>query len=488
MRRGSNQRPRRVADMTEPLSFRLYATMPVWAQNVACTLTGFRMRWQRYNAAFRRALDFLGQSQWWPLEQQRAYQDEQLRAVIRHAYDSVPYYRELFDRLRLTPDDIRTVADLPKLPILTKQTIRERFDQLQAKGWPARRRMAGHTGGTTGTALRLMADVDTQPWQWAVWWRHRRRFGLDINQPFVVLAGRSVVPLANLAPPFWRRNWPMHQTYVSIHHMTRQNMPMLVDYLQRRKVAYYSGYPSGLYLLASWLLEHQVALEHPPRITVTGAETVLPHQRRVIEQGLRTELTDQYGASEQCGNISECEHHRYHVDMEFGVVEFLPVPKLPHNVRRIVCTGFRNPAMPLIRYDIGDVATLAQDPCPCRRQAPLVSAIDGRVESYVITPDGRQMGRLDFLFKDSAQISEAQLVQDAPDHLTVRIVRAPAYGRADEECLMRDMRKYLGEVIRIDLDYVSEIPREANGKFRQIVSSVFKDCYAADGHAGSATG
>ena len=164
--------------------------------------------------------------------------------------------------------------------------------------------------------------------------------------------------------------------------------------------------------------------------------------------------------------------------MEFGAVEFLPLPDFDSKVCRIVCTGFKNPAMPLIRYDIGDIATLSEETCPCGRQSPAVTKIDGRIESYIVTPDGRQLGRLDFLFKDSDRIEEAQLVQETPDQLSVFIVRSPGYDASDERSLNADLRRYLGDRIRIDIEYVPEIPREPNGKFRQIVSRVFQDRYA----------
>ena len=458
-------------------SFQIYAKLPIWMQNCTCTIAGVNMRRTRYNKTFRKALSFLEKSQWWSLEELCSYQNEQLQKIIKHSYDTVPYYHEIFKQRKLTPKDIRIIEDLPKLPILDKQTIRERFSDLQSKGWPSKRVVHDHTGGTTGTALRLTSDIDTQPWQWAVWWRHRHRFGLKLNDPFIVFAGRSVIPLDSLSPPFWRRNLPMHQTYVSIHHMTKQNIPALVDYLQKRRVVYYSGYPSALYLLALYLLEKDIKLKWLPKITVTGAETLLPHQRTAIERALQTEVADQYGASEQCGNISECEKHSYHVDMEFGVVEFLPLEDAASDLCRIVCTGFHNPVMPLIRYDIGDLATLTNNKCECGRKSPTVDKIDGRIESYIITPDGRQLGRLDFLFKDTQRIQEAQLIQDALDRLTIRIVRCDNYTQEDEKQLQKDLRSYVGDQIHIDMDYVEKIPREANGKFRQIVSRVFQDRY-----------
>jgi len=183
----------------------------------------------------------------------------------------------------------------------------------------------------------LISDIDTLPWQWAVWWRHRERFGLKLHDPFIVFAGRDVVPLSSMDPPVWRRNLAMHQTYLSVHHLTQKNIPVIADYLCQRKVKYYSGYPSAIYLVACYFLEKNIHLPHPPRVIVTGAETLLPYQRDVISKAFETEVADQYGASESCGNISECEKHMYHVDMEFGAVEFLPLSGMPDNTRRIVC-------------------------------------------------------------------------------------------------------------------------------------------------------
>jgi len=134
--------------------------------------------------------------------------------------------------------------------------------------------------------------------------------------------------------------------------------------------------------------------------------------------------------------------------------------------------------MPVIRYDLGDVGELSTRECGCGRESPTVRSIDGRIESYVITADGRQLGQLDFLFKTTTQIKEAQLIQESIDNLYVKVVPAPGYSKKDEDQLVADIRRYLGDKIAIRVIRVGEIPRETNGKFRQIVSTVFRDRYA----------
>lgn len=453
----------------------MYSMLPIWAQNVCCSFAGIGMHKNRYNHTFRNFSQFIEQSDWWTLDQLQEYQNEQVAALIKYVYTNVPYYHRIMRERKLTPHNIQTVNDLHKLPILTKSHIRKYGKELLSRSFSLRQCVQGHTGGTTGTALQLYYDKNTQPRQWAVWWRHRKRFGLKLDDEFIVFAGRSVIPLSNMNPPFWRRNISMHQTYVSIHHMTQKNMPALCEYLCSRQVTYYSGYPSAVYLVAKYLYDNHIQLPHPPKVIVLGAETLLPHQKEMMQLAFgNIQVTDQYGASEQCGNISDCGHGYYHVDMEFGAIEFLPIEGLPPNTRRIICTGFWNRAMPLIRYDIGDIATLPEKPliCSCGRHSPLVEKIDGRIESYIITPDGRQAGRLDFLFKESNNIEEAQLIQTDPSFVTVKIVKGSKYSSIDEKILINELRHYLGEVIQYKFEYVQEIPRAANGKFRQIVSSI----------------
>ncbi len=449
---------------------KFYERLPVFLQNAVCTAAGVQIIRSRYNRTFREILEFLDESQWWPLDRLQAYQDEALRKIVRHAYEQVPYYREVMEARRLKPEDIRTTADLAKFPVLEKQTVRNRHADLRARSWPRSQTMTVHTSGTTAKALEIAIDRSTQPWQWATLWRYRRRFGCDYRDPFVAFAGRTVAPLSNMNPPFWRRNLALRQTYVCVHHMTKQNMPALAEYLQRRKVAYYSGYPSAMYLLATHMRHHGISLPHPPRMVFTGAETLLPHHRETISRAFETDVVDHYGAAEPCGYISQCEQNVYHVDMELAVVELLPVDGQPADIRRIVGTSLHNYAMPLIRYNMGDNAVLHYGPCGCGRAAHTIKRIDGRQDAYIITPDGRQLGRLGLLFKQTSSIDEAQLVQTAPDQVIARIVPNRHYTSDDEADLSKTLRDYLGDAIQIRIEHLDTIPRELNGKYRVVVS------------------
>ena len=135
-------------------------------------------------------------------------------------------------------------------------------------------------------------------------------------------------------------------------------------------------------------------------------------------------------------------------------------------------TGFANDATPFIRYRIGDVGTRSKHPCPCGRAGEVFLDVDGRVEDYVVTPDGRWIGRMDHVFKEQLEIAEAQILQDDASAIEVRIVPRAGFDAAAETSVLNEIRMRLGEEIRIDLRRVREIPREANGKFRAVKSRV----------------
>jgi phenylacetate-CoA ligase len=139
----------------------------------------------------------------------------------------------------------------------------------------------------------------------------------------------------------------------------------------------------------------------------------------------------------------------------------------------VIATGFANRAMPLIRYRTGDVATLRKRAgCPCGRSRPIIDELDGRIEDYVITPDGRRVGRMDHVFKDALLVKEAQILQGSSTGIVVRIAPRPGYGADAQARIEREFRARLGRDIGIRFELVEAIPREANGKFRAVISTL----------------
>jgi phenylacetate-CoA ligase len=450
-----------------------------------CDLRGRQIKRRRFGPGFYRALEWLKQTQQWSQQQLLQYQNQQLRWLIPYCYANVPYYRRIMDERGLSPDDFQTRDDLCKLPILTKQDVRQNGNEMISRDVDRRELISIWTSGTTGPSLKLWTVQEAIEFQWALWWRHRSWLGLNPTDRFATFSGNTIVPRWQKGPPYWRTVRSMNQLYFSVYHLSTKTIADYAAALDCFQPKYISGYPSAIYLFATLLERSGLRLKHRPQYVVTGAETQLHWQKEQIER-IIAPCSEHYGLAEQCANLSKCEKGIFHEDMEYAILEHLPVDKNdPTGPVRMIQTGFVNRAMPFIRYDAGDVATNSPMPCECGRPSDTMISIDGRIDSFIVTREGRMVGRLANLFKGMVNIVEAQLVQEEIDSIRVRVVRGSEFSRADEVELVNRIGSRIGEGIDISFDYVERIERSATGKFRAVISRVGSE-YLRQGKIGVA--
>lgn len=453
----------------------LYLHTPVWAQNALCSLYGHRLIRRRYTPAYEAmerqvmARDRLSQ------DEVRTLRDARLQRTLRRAAEKVPHYRRLFRELGIDPASLRTIDDLKVLPVLTKAEVQAGIADFRSDDIGSLHTSIVKTSGSTGTGLAFPLTLQGEQEQLAVWWRYRARFGIDRNTWYGHFYGRSVVPLPQERPPFWRINRPGRQILFSGHHLTDRFLGSYLAELNRRRPPWIQGFPSLLSVMAGYLKATGQTLDYRPRALTVGGESLLPQQRQLIESTFGLNCRQHYGMVEAVANISECPEGRLHVDEDFGAVEFLPNGQGgPRGSHRIVATGFCNDAFPLIRYEIGDSVTLTDDnaPCPCGLPGRTVAAIDGRLDDYVVTPDGRKIGRLDHIPKGLVNVRECQIRQADPGGIEIRVVRGPGFTEADEAALVREARQRLGQGMKIEVTYTEALQRNASGKLRYVVSEV----------------
>ncbi len=266
----------------------------------------------------------------------------------------------------------------------------------------------------------------------------------------------------------------MHQTVFPMHHITRDKVKAIVNRLNQGRFVFYTGSPSILSTLAALILESRLEITAPPAMIFTGLENLYEDRRSIISQVFQCPVTDEYGFSEGCGNASRCRLDVYHEDFEYGILECEAAEQIDTDLRsgRIVATGFASHAMPFIRYEVGDIGVWRSTPCVCGRHSRVLQRVEGRIEDFVTTPEGRKIMRFDYIFKDTLNIREAQVVQKELGSICLRIVRRPAYSQADEAFLREEVRHRVSSLLRVDFEYVEEIEREANGKMRAVKSLV----------------
>jgi phenylacetate-CoA ligase len=452
----------------------IYETLPVSLQHAACSYYGWKEVRSRFNDLFNVWLEELIESEYWSAAEIEAYQREKLSQTITHAYETVPYYRDVMKQLHLTPKDIRSKEDLQKLPILTKEDVRKNFHRLISEQVHKQDIVFTHTSGTTGKSLHFYKNKSLIPFQWAIWWRHRKRFGIDVGTWHANFTGKIAVPVNQKHPPFWRWNLPMRQVVFNMQHLIPSKIESIINFLNTHPFWFYNGYPSVIHAFVTAAQDKGQYLSFPPSIITTGAENMLDYQRQDIQNYTGAILTDQYGLSEGCGNASHCSELVYHEDFEFGIMECVDPKPLGDGREKgtIVCTGFANTVFPFIRYEVGDVGIWHHSnySCPCGRKSRILTNIEGRVDDYIITPEGHRIMRFDYIFKDTQNVKESQIIQDKLGEITVRIVRRSSYSIADENLIRSEIKRWISPQLTISFAYVQEIERETNGKFRAVKS------------------
>jgi len=445
--------------------------LPVWVQNVFVSLEGWRIQKTRYDKTFWKILKDMEERLTWDESTILDFRNAMLQRTIRHAYETVPYYQKKFKDLNLTPEDIKTPGDLHKLPIIDRTVLNWHWAEFNSTAIPKRRRRHLRSGGTTGQPLvNVLTSEDVQRW-YATWWRYRKRNGIDFNTLCGLWAQTPIVPPTQKKPPYWRMNYPGRELRLSTSHLNHKTYKDYLSELHRRQVPWIHGHPNLVGLLASFMNQDGESISCVRWIT-TGAENLMDHQKENIRRAFGVEPLQHYGNSEQIANFSQCPKGSLHVDEDFSFVEFVERPG-QQNQYTVVGTSLWNLARPLIRYNIGDIVTLSDQRCTCGAWGRIVKSIDGRGDDVIICADNTQVTGFNWVLSTSRNISAAQIYQQKPGEITLRIVKKADFGPKDEQQLLQAFKNRIDEKqLRIQMTYVEEIERTARGKHRMVVSEI----------------
>jgi phenylacetate-CoA ligase len=462
------------------LQVAIYGALPVPMQNLLCTIDGYRRSRHRFTPHFDSTLADWEKTSDDPIELHHARQWEALVQLIERARSQTRYYRFLPDPVEASDPTTALEKTLQEIPVLEKSVYRARTADFLAADIRRSEYIERSTSGTTGTALRIFDSKERFAENYAAVWRQRRSFGVTLEDPFLAFTGQITTPLAQRKPPFWRLDRHSSRALFSIYHMSPENLSAYIDPIHDLPASYVEGYPSALHIVSRAMIEANRCLpEGRLKAIFTSSESLLSHQRAAIETAFAAPVRDHYAATEHVVSMTACAENRLHVDMEFGIVEVEPREETEEWVRGpLVVTGLGRPAAPMIRYRIGDVGTRSKRPCPCGRPGDVFLDIDGRIEDYIVTPDGRLVGRMDHVFKGRYDIAEAQIVQDEIDALRVLVVPANDWKEGSAQGLERALHDRLGMRMRVEIQLTDQIEREPNGKLRAVKSRVHDEVRA----------
>lgn len=449
----------------------LYHKLPSVLQNMAVSREGKKIKARRFDHNFNLLLEEYRRRLDYNEDLFYRFRNDNLKRFIKMAYEKTEYYRRILDENKINPDEISTIDDIKAIPVLTKEKAKSHHSEIENKYITDEEKFQAHTSGTTGSGLNFPITLEAEKHQWAVWWRYRIWHKIKMGTACAVFTGQPIVPPNQKRKPFWRTNNAMNEIIYSGYHLSEDNLPYYVEHLAESNISWIHGYPSNLAVLASFILNRRIDFTGKINIITTGAESLLSHQRKLIERAFGCKVRNHYGLAEGVANISECPEGRFHIDEDYAAIDLDP---LGGGNYRVLGTNFTNPAFPLIRYDTGDIVYISpkEDGCLCGNPGRVVTAIDGRIEDCIVLRDGSKVGRMDHLFKDMVHIKEAQLVQKEKGKVIFRIVKNPEYTKADEEKLKAETSLRIGDQIDVNIDYVDKIDKSGRGKLRFVLNEI----------------
>ncbi len=409
---------------------------------------------------FRRSRNELLEMQW-----------QKFQEVMTSAYEHVPFYRRLWSEYEVRPSDIQNPDDLTQIPIVRKTNLRSVYpkdavsDQLAASEW-----REWSTSGSTGEPFKFAVDAATVGGQMAVNMRTCTLSGYALGRKILQVAppisgGSNLVMRA--ADVVLRRR--VVDAFSSEYEET-------FDFLDGFGPEFIVGYASYIYILAKLAIQRSWHPTHDIRAVMTTSETLLPQMRRTITEAFQSEVFDQYGSNEFGRIAGECETHvGYHLNMDSAYVEILD-PNSDRTVEvgtpgRLVITGLLNYAMPLIRYEIGDVGAISTAYCSCGWETLLLTHIGGRLQDVLWREDGTPVPPdcLYRILREYDEIENYQVVQESQMHIRVRVVERGHLSSEQAAEIQSRIEDYLD--CNVEVERTVEIPRVA-GKFKHIISKI----------------
>lgn len=454
----------------------LYDKSPYWLQHLLLNVQAYRIHCQRYGAQFESVFEELLTSQWLSREEIEKYQIARLKNLLDHAYESVPFYRKRYDEHGVSPKDIKDLRDLSKLPLLTREDVRNAGSSLVSSRVAKSDLVHGHTSGTTGSPLDFYWDKNTCVYTNAVDWRQKFWGGVSYGDPIALFLGRTIVATSKATPPFWQLDRLHNMLWCSSFHLAEQYLPAIFNKLFAFNPVAIEGYPSTIYILARYLKAKNQFF--PVKAIFTSSETLLPLQRSLIEERFVAPVFDFLGMAERVIFATQCDQqHSYHLNFEYAVNEVVDGNgDVVDNGQDgyLVGTSLVNYAMPFIRYLSNDISSINYDNCACGRMMPQLNAVTTKDEDIVVTPSGKLVSSsvLTHPFKPMDAVFESQIVQEQLDLLKIRIVRRVSYTDEDSQKLIQALKERVGNEMRIELEFVDAIARTKAGKLRWVISKV----------------
>jgi len=398
-----------------------------------------------------------------------------LKLLINHCYENIPYYRKLFKLNGIHPENIKTFEDFAQIPILTKQDIKENFNDLFSTKLSEKDIFYDSTSGSTGIPLQLARSWDDQEYGAALKYRSNAWCGWNYWHKSVWLVSdtRRITELESLKGRIILGI--QRKLVINTKKITRENMFKWADQIKKYKPRHIYGYSSIITEFARFLTDNKIYISNIEGVFST-AEVL--RDRELISKAFNAPVYDQYGSSEIFCTAHECPKGNMHLNIDEIFVEFQDISN-DSEIKKMIFTPLYLYGFPLLRYDIQDSAIPNKKQCECGLPYPVIELKVGRISDNLISDKGKLVSgvTLSWYLTDATKgISQYELIQENFSNITIKIICEEKF-RQDNE---RNIRELLAEMLNssdlnINFEYVDVILPGKNGKYRPILSKVINN-------------
>ncbi|MDR0338414.1 MAG: hypothetical protein LBI18_15170 [Planctomycetaceae bacterium] len=445
--------------------------MPIYQQFIKHILNPLDL-WRSGDYAEIRYFKEFERTQFLPPDELQELVWQRLRNILHLAYCRIPYYKLVFDRAGIVPDDIKTDSDMLSVPILEKRDVQTNLQTMLDPEFPKHRLIFDQTGGSTGTPVSYYYNIERKWARQAAALRHDCWSGYDVGQRLASLWGAA----RDMPTPGWKQKiksliFPKILQLNSIQ-MTPKLMLEFHEQLKRYRPPIILAYANALALFASFLKRQNIIVYQPKGI-ITSAEVLTLEDRQLIEETFGAPVFNRLGCREFSVVASECEQHNgMHIMAEGLYIELVRGSRHTENgeTGEILVTDLLNTAMPMIRYRLGDTASWDTGTCSCGRALPRINNVAGRVTDFIVGMDNRLCSGValaTFIVAKRPSFGQIQIIQEEYGKILYRIGggKDRTLNQDGIDFIRQQTEMYLGKGMQIDFEYVDSIPHEASGKY-----------------------
>ncbi len=401
---------------------------------------------------------------------------ERLRRTLISSYKSIPYYSKLFQEVHVDFNNSDIIHEMKKIPILTKDIIRENINTIVNPSIKPSMRFENATGGSTGTPLKFYQDCGYQTVANALDAYVRQSWGIKPFDRTALIWGADK-DFKELSIKERIYGWRHRIRSLNAFKMTEEKLVEFCRILKDWRPPYLMGYSSALTALAKYVSDYGIEGIRFKAIRST-AEVLWPDQKKMIEKAFKSPVYDFYGSREINNLIAECsEERQLHFISTWRYIEIVDEQgnNLPDGQDGyIVVTDLSNNVMPLIRYRNDDIGCISPLLCQCGRPSSVLKKLLGRSTDLIKTPDGKIVHGEFFthLFYGRDDIIRFQVHQTHIDKITVRIVPLKTITTDFILDISDRIKKHLGELVKVEVEVCKEIPLPPSGKHRFTISDI----------------